>query len=148
MARNQNKDNQLAIDATERQRRALELRKAGYGFQIIADQLGYKDPSGAYRAIRAALKKTLQEPADEVRRIELERLDKMLAGLWPQAIKGHTFSVDRVLAIMDRRAKLLGLDAPLKIDIEQRIRQDAESMGLDPDEAVREAQGILHAGRS
>jgi hypothetical protein len=44
---------------------------------------------------------------------------------------------------IDRRIKLLGLDAPHKIDITKRIRAFATAQGLDPDEAVAEAQLVL-----
>ena len=42
---------------------------------------------------------------------ELARLDRMQVGLWPQVIKGNHGAIDRVLRIMERRARLLGLDA-------------------------------------
>ena len=47
---------------------------------------------------------------------------------------------------IDRRCKLLGLDAPSKIDIEVRLRKIAEENGLDPDAAVKEAMQILASG--
>jgi len=40
-------------------------------------------------------------------------------------------------------SKLLGLDAPIRIDIEHRIREMALQEGLDPDEAVEEARAII-----
>ena len=49
--------------------------------------------------------------------------------------------------IMDRRAKLLGLDAPQKVDHEHRIRMLAEANGFDPDEAVEEARRVLREAR-
>jgi hypothetical protein len=49
---------------------------------------------------------------------------------------------------IDRRIKLLGLDAPLKIDIEQRIRAIAITFGLDPDAAVQEAMAVIKEVRS
>lgn len=144
---NHNMTSQKHADAIERQRQALELRKAGYGFQVIADRLQYADASGAYRAVRRALLRTIQQPADEVRQLELERLDKMMSGLWQAAISGKWLAIDRVLLIMDRRARLLGLDAPTKIDITQRIREVAEEAGLDPDLAVKEAMAIVASRR-
>ena len=66
----------------------------------------------------AALKATLQEPADELRTLELERLDRLLLGVWGQAAKGNQGAVDRALKIMERRARLLGLDAPTKVQQE------------------------------
>ena len=62
-----------------------------------------------------ALKKTLQEPADEVRTLEVERLDSLLNGLWQRR---HVPEItDRILRIMERRAKLLGLDAPTRTEV-------------------------------
>lgn len=109
MAVNTNKPDPK-ISAAERQRQALELRKAGLSYDLIARRLNYRSRSGAYKAVQTALKKMLREPADELRQLELERLDAMLLGLWPQAQRGNQGAVDRVLKIMERRAKLLGLD--------------------------------------
>lgn len=101
------------IKALERQKQALELRMAGVSYATIAEQLGYSDMSGAHRAVGRALKRTLQEPADKLRELEAERLDKLLLGLWPS--RTNLGVVDRILRIMERRAKLLGLDAPTKV---------------------------------
>ena len=105
------------LTSHERKLRALDLRKAGATYQMIADQLGYGGPSGAYKAVTSALKATLKEPADELRTMELERLDAMLLPLWRRVQNGDERAVDRVLRIMERRAKLLGLDAPTKVDL-------------------------------
>lgn len=62
------------------------------------------------------MRKRAQVAADaaELRAEEVSRLDAMLAGLWPDARRGHLGAVDRVLRLMERRARLLGLDAPEK----------------------------------
>jgi len=104
------------VGVAEKRRRALELRKAGADYEAIARQVGYASGSGAFKAIQAALKDVVREPAEEVRTIELERLDRIMLGLWKQATSGDARAVDRVLKIMERRAKLLGLDAPVKLD--------------------------------
>jgi hypothetical protein len=102
--------NQLA--SHDRKLQALELRKAGATYQAIADQLGYRSVSGAHKAVTAALKATLREPADQLRELELTRLDAMLLPLWRRVQSGDEKAVDRALRIMERRARLLGLDAP------------------------------------
>jgi hypothetical protein len=130
----ENRASEKALLALERQRQALELRKAGVGFQQIADQLGYGGPSGAFNAVARALQKVIQEPAEAVLALELARLDAMLLGLWPKARAGHASAVDRVLKLMDRRAKYLGLDAPVKVDLRQVVREMGETYGLTPDE--------------
>lgn len=100
------------MSAAAKQAEALRLRAGGMDYDGIAARLGYKNRAGAHKAVMVGLQRTLQEPADELRTMEAERLDRMLEGLWEKAIEGHTWSVDRVLNIMERRAKLLGLDKP------------------------------------
>lgn len=105
------------IEAAERRAQALELRKAGATYEQIAQRLGYADRANAYRAVHTALKEITAEPAKEVIKLELERLDAMLLGLWPDARKGKPEAVDRVLRVMERRSKLLGLDSPVRADV-------------------------------
>jgi len=74
----------------------------------------------------SALRETLREPAEQVRALELERLDLMLVAVWPSALGGDIAAQQQVLRLMDRRARYLGLDAPQRIDIEARFRVMAE----------------------
>lgn len=135
------------IDETDKQRQALELRKAGVGFDEIAQRLGYRGASGAYYAVKTALQKTIQQPANELREIEVARLDALLLGLWPEARKGNVAKIDRVLRIMQRRADLLGLDAPKRINATLDIRDEADRLarenGLPVDAVLAEAERIV-----
>lgn len=97
--------------------RALEERKAGLSYQEIAVKVGYRSASGAHAAVRKALNKTLQEPADELRRIEVARLDQMLGALWEKVKKGDTRAIEAALRVEERRARLLGLDEPSEVDV-------------------------------
>ena len=103
---------QRELNAHDKQSQALELRKSGVSYPAIADKLGYRGKQGAFEAVKAALKKTLQEPADELRVLELERLDAMTLAIASQVRAGNFGAIDRNLRIMKRRAELLGLDAP------------------------------------
>lgn len=100
----------LDPEVIEKERKALELRRAGITYDVIAERTGYSDRSAARKAVQRALKRTLAGPAKELRDLEADRLDRLQAGLWAEAAKGHLGSVDRILKIMDRRARLLGLD--------------------------------------
>lgn len=142
------------LSANARGMQALQLRMAGVNWATIAEQLGYKFPSGPYEAVRAVLKRTETPPADEVRALALERLDRILFAVWKRALDIHDPQqlecIDRVLKIEQRRAKLLGLDAPDKIDIEWRIRLMARSLGFDESEenaAVQEAERYIREGQ-
>lgn len=100
----------------ETQLKVMELRRMGKGYVEIANTLGISK-SVAHRMVVAALQEIRQSIETETSHLkaeELSRLDAMLAGLWPEARKGSYAAVDRVLKIMERRAKLLGLDAPIK----------------------------------
>ena len=57
--------------------------------------------------------------------------------------RGAINATRTVLSIMDRRAKLLGLDAPQRIDLTGWIREMAIAEGLDPDQTVRDAESIV-----
>lgn len=125
------KDAQPGKAETAAQRRldALELRKAGLTYRAIGGRLGVSEAQ-AYQDVKAALATLAQleqESADELRRIELDRLDALLGSLWGKATtpteKGQAVAVDRVLAIMERRSKLLGLDAPTRQDVKSAGEQ-------------------------
>lgn len=122
------------ITAAEKRAKALELRKAGATYDQIARQVGYHNRGNAYRAVHLALKEITAEPATEVIKLELERLDAMLLGLWPAARKGKEAAVDRVLRIMERRAALLGLDAEKKVNLSGGVKY--EIVGVDVDDIV------------
>lgn len=105
--------------AAERRLNALRLRKAGASYSQIAEALGYSKTQ-AYRDIQRALKnigKEEQEGALELRLLESQRLDELLMPMMRQAKGGSQGAVDRVLRIMERRAKLWGIDAPERAEI-------------------------------
>ena len=100
-------------------RQALLLRIQGRTITDISRIVGYKNPSTCSAGILRALNRTLQEPADKLRQIELERLDAMTSYLWPYVMAGDTNAIGKVVRLMERRAKLIGLDAPTTISIPQ-----------------------------
>jgi hypothetical protein len=144
------------LAAIEKQRQALELRKGGAGYEQIARQLGYKSVASAYDAVRSGLKRTLREPAEEVRALELARLDRLLMGQWKAAAgnaetPGDPAAVDRVLKIMVRRAKLLGLDAPVRVNVRRIVGDVAGELGLSIDESrsvIADIERMLEDARS
>lgn len=100
--------------AAERRIQALEMRKQGHSYRVIGERLGVSAATafGDVKKELDKLAKVAGEIAEDVRAIELQRLDDMLAALWPEAMLGNPVVIDRVLRIQERRAKLLGLDAP------------------------------------
>ena len=78
--------------------------------------------------------------------MELARLDAMLSALDDKIEAGDTKAIGTALRIMDRRAKYLGLDGPIKIDMRQRIIDEAHRLGLDEAEMLAAAEEILREG--
>jgi hypothetical protein len=104
-----------ALETADRQRQALELRRDGLTFDGIAHQLGLADRSMARKYVQAALDRTLREPAEEVRDLELRRLDHWLLRLSELIEQGDLKAIDRALKITELRARLLGLFAPVQV---------------------------------
>src|SRR5947209_16451698 len=117
----ESKTSERRLAAVERSRQALELRKAGVGFVKIAQMLGYKGPSGAYDAVQAALKRTLEQPAEELRKLERERLDMALQAIAVRVRAGDLKALDRWLRCCESRRKLDGLDAPEAVSVKGEV---------------------------
>ena len=105
------------VQAHERHLQALELRKAGATYQMIAEQLGYASAKGAHKAVRSAMREALREPAEAVRELEALRLDAALLAIWRRVTKGDDKAIDRLLGIMKRRMELFGLAAPRRQEL-------------------------------
>jgi hypothetical protein len=125
----------------ERRRAAVQLRISGKSWQEIADLLGYSSKGAACTDVRRALEsavKKLSIPLEAHRQLELDRLDAMQNALWADVLDGDTKAIDTSLKLMDRRAKLLGLDAP------QRHELTLEAI----DAALADVEQQLAAARS
>lgn len=128
------------VKRIERQNMALELRKQGASYRKIADQLKKMNKvspkyneHGAWKDCMDALKVMMEkqeELAKENLRLDLERLDEMFVRLYDNAKKGDTFSANTVLAILDRRGKLLNY-AALAPTINENLNIDITKLNND-----------------
>jgi len=105
------------IEAHRKRIKCLEMRMQGHTFEQIAKKVGYADKGAAYKAWQTGMAEAIRVPASEALELELQRLDALLHALWSAASKGDTQATDRVIKIMERRAKLLGLDVQKTIPI-------------------------------
>lgn len=158
-------------ETAARDARACELRAAGWTYGKIADELGYTDRSHARQGIERAMLAIVQEPAEELLKLHLERLREMYRTAREIMVARHmmvqhgkvvTFAtadgeqvpiedpmpklaaIDRMTRVLEREAKLLGMDAPKQIEfitldaIQAEIRRLEESMATR-DGALQEA---------
>lgn len=119
-----------------RRTKLLALRREGVRYDDErVEALGYSSPDSARKDLKRALEAHRDEEAAEAtlyRQQENERLDALLEAAWPRAttpspvydkegmLVDHVLdlrAVDTVLRLMDRRAKLNGLDMPVKTEV-------------------------------
>ena len=148
---------QIATD-----RRAADLRSLGYTYQMIADRFEV-DVSTAHRMVGRAVAEIPTEGAAEVRKIELEKIDNAerylqsviqnpppkisASGRIVKDDQGNVVvdegarmeAVDKILKAQAARARLLGLNAPTKIQEEILIHQ------VDPDRERRILEALEEA---
>lgn len=108
-------------EQARRQLEALELRRSGATYQAIADAVGYANASAAHKAVASAMRNAFLQPAKELRELEADRLDLLQTAIWPAAIKGDLKAVDRAIRIVEARAKLMGLNEPIKTEHTHKI---------------------------
>ncbi len=125
---------------TPKEQRAYELRLAGKTFKVIAKELGYSDPSGAYQAFQRAREIVSLENLSEWRILELYRLDALQNSLWDKALEGNISAVNAVLKVFDLRARLIGLYAP------EKHETNTEPSWSEVDQAVKELTEIIDLG--
>lgn len=128
------------LTTAEREAEAARLRSRGLTYQQIADEVGYKHRADAHNAVKAVLQATVREAGDDLRALELIRLDALYVAATKVLEREHVTvshgqivsgadgtpilddapvlqAIDRLLRIQERRARLLGLDAPVKKDV-------------------------------
>ena len=119
----------------DRSREAFELRKRGLTFEQIGDRLGISRQA-AHQMVTKRLDECIAQTKSDAKQVvemELHRLDAMIAALWDEATtnppadtsegvasamyESRHDAIDRVLKLMERRAKYLGLDAANRTEL-------------------------------
>lgn len=106
------------LEDLERAEKIIELRRTGATWELIAKATGYANASGAYKAYQRITENMVVPKLEEYRAMELDLLDRLQLGIFERAKNGEYKAISTVLQISDRRAKILGLDAPTKIQAE------------------------------
>lgn len=105
----------------QREAEVLRLRRQGLTWDMIADKVGYSNASGAHTAYKSALKRIIYSEVIEIRNVEQDRLDIAQSAIWPDVLQGDLPAINTLIKIMDRRAKLLGLDMPIRVQQEVTV---------------------------
>jgi hypothetical protein len=151
-----NNTNVIKLDAAllEKENQVLKYRKGGLTFDAIAVKLGYANESSARAAFKRAIERTRDDAlAAEGRELHRARLETALTAIWDRVLKGDLKAIAMMLRILERDAKLYGLDMPIKTEVEvtnydgnllrQRTREIIETI-----REVRKSQDSVGDGSS
>jgi len=110
----------LTKDRASRAESAVALKIAGANYTQIAKALDYAHPALARQAVEQALSTSVHEEDRKAQRLlSSARIEALLRSVWPRANDSrdpdHLGYMRGALALIDRHAKLWGLDAPIEI---------------------------------
>lgn len=140
---------QSNLATAERRNKILRLRRMGLAVEQIAEALAQEDPpiEMAPHSVGLVIAKYVAdlraedyENAEVIRQLEVERLDRMFARLEEDVRGGDATLKQRAirtqLQVMERRARLLGLDAPQKLEHSGTI----DAAGIASPDHVRQVE--------
>lgn len=105
--------------------KALELRIQGMSPMDIARQLNIA-PRTVVTYLSEALGMLPPPDLEEVRRLEIARLDAMLNRLWPQVEHGAPDAIRSAILVTQERMKILGGYAATKMDTTVTTQTEAD----------------------
>lgn len=149
----------------QRRKQAVQLRLAGVDMETIYQQLkgqGYSSADHVSMDLKRARERSraqLDGSVEDLRELQLDRLERLLAATWPKAVTGATASIDTAARLIAQICKIKGLDAPTQVELSHRIEMEStavaeavlaaiEILGLGPEmrlRAMEAAQGRLLA---
>jgi len=97
----------------------LTLRKRGLTYKEIGQQMDCSEKI-AWKIVSRELRRLNERrtaDAEQLRQLESQRLDALLAGIWDKAAAGDLAAVGVALSIGARQAKLWGLDSAAKLEV-------------------------------
>jgi hypothetical protein len=136
--------------------RIFKMRQAGVASNEIAKRFGMTT-NGVNAAVRRQLERLNREALlayPEVLRLELERLDSLQQAIWPMTqhrkvtlddgsevtVEPDLKAVQQVLGVMDRRSRLLGMEATnINVSVDAAAPQRAVLAGAEDGPAEQNA---------
>jgi hypothetical protein len=152
MANTEGIASQRRLLAREREKEAYAMKRGGATYQAIGDALGVSKQAVAMMIKRVLIesREEMQGDIDEVRTLELSRLEGLLFMAWRLAIKGNLGAIDRVEKIIRAQREILGIDAPKKSELTGKdgspLMRMVEAYANMSDEELVERVGKLITG--
>lgn len=136
-------------ERADRSRKAYELSLAGWTNLEIANELGVSHQT-VNKDIRHWIDQTVMPLAEDVKKQQLDRLELLWREAFRKAQKGDVPAMNAALKVLERQAKLLGLDVtkvefsevhdPREVELIELINEARAAMKAEED---RLRQGTL-----
>lgn len=110
----------VELGVLEKRAKCVELARQGKSYSVIAGEVGYASKASVAEQIAAwaAETKPSAEQTEELRKLQNDQIDALHAKLWPRLDSEDYLAVtDRLVKLMDRKARLMGLDLQQGISI-------------------------------
>lgn len=126
----------------------VRLKLDGYSYADIVATGLYNSRSAARDAFNKSLRENYTEPTEAARHMEVARIDALITANWDAAINGPGVKIKietgkYVLSLINSKCRILGIDAPQKVDLVGMLSNLAKAAGVSPEDAIREADGLL-----
>lgn len=158
-----------AVRPTRAGAAAVQLRVSGASFEDIAVTLGLRNARAALTAVQRELEAQAKldvHNRDRLRQEESMRLEALMASVWAKATDPycdeHLPAIRTAVTIIDRHARLHGLDAPSEVVVHTPTQTELDqwvatmvaqtmpqltegSIGFDDDDDIVEAEVVADA---
>jgi hypothetical protein len=96
----------------------------GYGRDKYAEGEDPPDDKALQRLVADDILDGMRERAtrmtegyEQLKQVQEARIERLVAALWTKALKGDLFAMDRITKLLERQARLHGLDAPTRQEL-------------------------------
>ena len=113
------KDTRRAMNARQKRAAALEIRLAGGTYQQIVEAGLYASRGAAHKAVNTALADVTRPAAEEYRRLQSERTERLIRAAWPQAMNGDLEAIRTVNSLHPGLDRYVGFDAQREADADE-----------------------------
>lgn len=133
----------IELEQVERRSQVVELAKTGKSYRVIGSQLGVNASTVARDiAAWAAETKPSAEQTEDLRKLQHEQILGLREKLYARLESDDYLAVtDRLVKLMDREAKLMGLDLQPGIQVAVLTRESLAAFLWDASASVEAIEG-------
>jgi hypothetical protein len=126
-------------DELDQDAEILRQRLAGLSVRRLARTFNISE-NRVLKSLDRSLPKLSPEVKVRLYREDLSRLDELLAAFYPLAKTGSSSAAQTCIKLIERRACMVGFDAPTKVDI---LVEKREGSGNSTEDLLRELDRIV-----